>query len=130
MTNKFLFFGHVIFLFITYLSIGLRFHIACFAFYFVNITALNVNVLSFSFRKTCSGIFEIHMILLYLPLFLIHGVYSATIAGNLPYFYLLCIGKYNNYLLPLDGISIVVPVQNIYELSFPFHPILKRSRYV
>ena len=62
--------------------------------------------------------------------FLIHDIYSATIAVNLPYFDRLYVSKYNNYLLPSNSVSDAVPVQNIYESWFPFHPILEGRRYV
>ena len=55
---------------------------------------------------------------------------GRTLVGNLPYFDLLYVGKYNNYLLPSDGVSASVLVQNIYESSFPFHPFLEGRRYL
>ena len=65
-------------------------------FYRVNVMALSVNALSFTYRITYIGIFKpIWSIISTNSLF--HGIYSATLPGNLQYFDLFYVGKYNNY---------------------------------
>ena len=55
------------------------------------------------------------------------GFDPFTLADNLPHFDPLYVGKYYNSELPSDGVSDAVPVQNNYDSSFPFHPILCRK---
>ena len=59
---------------------------------------------------------------------LFHGISSATVTGNLPYFEILYVGKYTIINFHLD--VIYVPVQNTYESLFPFNPLLEGRIYV
>ena len=71
--------------------------------YSINMTALSVNVLYFTFSDNMYwNVFNPYYIS-YLPRVLIHGIYSATTDVNLPHFDLFYISIYNNNLLYLSG---------------------------
>ena len=80
MTNKYLFFSHILFLFITSYFIGSQSDITGSAFYCLNVTSLSVNVLYFPFLDNIYWDFWNPYDLLDLPRALIHVIYTTDVS--------------------------------------------------
>ena len=122
--------SYVIFIGLGYLQIHVistkfAIDIACSELYCVNITDLSVNGFIFLFRITYISIIIKSIWYIRFTKSLFHGIFSATVDGNLPFFYLLYVGKYKKLLNSIRMAFWCRTSTNVKNSLFPFHPFLE-----